>query len=408
MTVCAKSTSSASPIKVLLASVLVQLCLGGVYAWSTFVPPLQEEHGFSSAQTQIIFGTAIAAFTLAMIPAGRSLSRYGPRRLIQISGILFSLGYFLAAASGGSFILMLLGIGVIGGAGIGCGYVCPMITALSWYPHKRGLAIGYVVAGFGAGAIVLVNATALAFNRGIGVLPWFACLGLGYGILLLLCSRWMVLPEKASGVHPVLGTCAEFWKDRKFWALAWGMFCGTFAGLLVIGNLKSIGLDWGVASGAATAAVSLFAVGNAAGRIGWGWLADRFGSRQTIPLLLAIGVVSLAIWQPASGAGAAAFLAVTILIAFVFGGCFVLFAAQVSRIYGPEHLPTIYPFVFLSYGLAALTGPTIGGWLYDSQQDYALAAFIAAAVCGAGAGGFHLLMRNRPEPIQLQAQREVA
>ena len=173
-----KRDESISPKYVLLASTAIQLCLGGVYAWSTFIGPLQQHYGFTAAQTQCIFGVTIATFSLAMIPAGRLLPRYGPRCLTIISGILFALGYLIAAMSEGNFVLMLLGIGVIAGAGIGFGYVCPLVTSLAWYPHKRGLVIGFVVAGFGAGAVVLTTASTAAFAHGIGVLQWFACLAL--------------------------------------------------------------------------------------------------------------------------------------------------------------------------------------------------------------------------------------
>lgn len=394
---------------VLLASVVVQLCLGGVYAWSIFVPPLQKSYGFSAAQTQSIFGVTIATFSLAMIPAGRLLSRHGPRNITKIAGILFTLGYLLAATSGGNYFLLLLGIGVIAGAGIGFGYVCPMVTALSWYPRKRGLVLGYVVAGFGAGAIVLTAASALAFDRGIGVLKWFAYLGLSYGIVLLLCAQRLVLPAGVSrSSTTTTESCRKFWRDGHFWALVLGIFCGTFAGLLVIGNLKPIGLSWGISSGVATGAVFLFAFGNAAGRIGWGVLADRLGSRRMIPLMLMVGAVALMVWPFTASAGPVAFLAVILLIAFSFGGCYVLFAAQVSRFYGSANLPLIYPWVFLANGLAALAGPIIGGWLYDILQDYRLAMFIASAVCAAGGIGFTFMTRIRQVSVHAPTQEEVA
>jgi len=124
--------------------------------------------------------------------------------------------------------------------------------------------------------------------------------------------------------------------------------------------------------------------------------------------MLAVGVSSLANWRSASAAGPAAFLACVILIAFFFGGCFVLFAAQASRIYGWAHFPQIYPWIFLSYGLAALSGPTIGGWLFDSRKDYTPATFIAASVCAIGAVGFALLTRSRQTSAGAEAQEKTA
>jgi MFS transporter, OFA family, oxalate/formate antiporter len=408
MTCMAERAQSISPKFVLLASTIIQICLGGLYAWSTFVGPLQQNYGYTAVQTQCIFGATIATFTLAMIPAGRLLPRYGPRCITTIAGVLFALGYLLAAMSKGNYILMLLGIGVIAGAGIGFGYVCPLVTSLAWFPHNRGLVIGFVVAGFGAGAIVLTTASAIAFAHGISVLQWFVCLALSYGIVLLLCAQRLILPL---GVHlstTVKGPRPKFWSDVHFWSLVLGIFCGTFAGLLVIGNLKPIGLSWGMTSGVATGAVSLFALGNAAGRIGWGWLADRWGSKRIIPLMLLVGAAGLAIWPLASWISPIGFLAVILLIAFFFGGCFVLFAAQVSSFYGSAHLPLIYPWVFLAYGLAALAGPIIGGWLYDLLRNYRLATFIASTVCAAGGISFAFMSRSRQASAYAPVREKVA
>lgn len=390
-----KRTASVSPVAILLASIVIQLCLGGVYAWSTFVGPLRDQYGFTATQTQCIFGVTIATFTLVMIIAGRLLPRYGPRRITTIAGILFALGYGLAAASAGNYFLILLGIGILVGAGIGCGYACSLTTALNWYPHRRGLVIGLVVAGFGAGAVVLTTCTSLAFAHGIAVLHWFAWLAVGYGVVLLLCAQLLTVPANCSSPASATLSPPRFWGDFHFWSLVIGIFCGTFAGLLVIGNLKPIGLSWGMSAGVTTSAVSLFAVGNAAGRIGWGWLADRWDARPLIPLMLAVGAVSLSVWSCTAGGSAGAFLILVVLIAFFFGGCFVLFATQVTQRYGAESFPLIYPWVFLAYGLAALVGPMIGGWLYDILHDYRPATFIAAGTCGAGAIVVALMMRVR-------------
>jgi MFS family permease len=114
----------------LTAGCLIQIILGGVYAWSTFVPHLQAAHGLTNGQSGAIFGTSILAFTLAMIVAGRVLPAHGPQVTAAIAAALFASGYLLAGASGGSFPVLFIAIALITGAGIGFGYVCPLLPPL--------------------------------------------------------------------------------------------------------------------------------------------------------------------------------------------------------------------------------------------------------------------------------------
>ncbi len=389
---CAETPDARQGLWMLAGSTLVMLCLGGVYAWSTFVPALQSQYGYSNVQTQLVFGVSICSFTVTMIISGRLLPRIGPRRLTLISAALFTAGYLLASLSGGVYALVLMGIGVLAGAAIGCGYVAPLAVTPRWFPHHHGLAMGVVTAGFGGGAVALSNAGAWALHAGMPVLQWFAWQAIGYGLVLAVCSRLMSTPPAAavdsddSAMHALPVT------DATFWALVLGMFCGACAGLLVVGNLKPIGLDWGLHTRTATAAVSVFAVGNAVGRLTWGWLADRWPARKLATGMLLTGSAMLAMW-PVTSAWGAAYLVVTLCIAFYFGGCFVLFAAIVSDMYGDTNLPITYPWIFLAYGFSALVGPPVGGWLSDQTGAYQTAVGIAAVTCLLGAAGYELLMR---------------
>jgi OFA family oxalate/formate antiporter-like MFS transporter len=169
------------------------------------------------------------------------------------------------------------------------------------------------------------------------------------------------------------------------------MFCGTFAGMLVIGNLKPMALAVGIPDLMATAAISVFAIGNAAGRITWGWACDRTDERM-IPVKLAALAVPLVLlaWVHS----AALFVAVSFAIGFGFGACFVVYAAQVASRYGLARVGGVYPLVFLSYGLAGIVGPPLGGWLYDSTSSYTPAIALSCGVVGAGFVGSILLLRK--------------
>lgn len=369
---------------VLAASLAVFACLGAVFGWSAFVPALRSAHGLSALQTQVLFSLTVASFTVTTVIAGRWMGRYGPRRVTVLGGVLFGAGYLTAGASGGRFELMALGVGFLSGAGIGLAYICPLTLCIQWFPERKGLAAGVTVASFGGGAIVLSAWVEALLGRGWPVLEVFQWVGGIYGTIVALGGFLMFRPPAVAGAaaQPQPGL-AELWRDPAFRTLAAGIFSGTFAGLLIIGSLKPIGLAAGLPVRAAVLSISGFAAGNAAGRIGWGWLSDRLGYRA-IPLSLVwMGLSVLAL---TAGRGTApVFLGASFLAGAGFGACFVLYAAQVARRYGAGLVGRVYPVVFLAYGVAALTGPTLGGWLFDRTGSYTPPLLLGAAVVWAGA-----------------------
>jgi OFA family oxalate/formate antiporter-like MFS transporter len=384
---------------ILISSIIIMVCLGGVYAWSIFVMPLMDDHGLSTAQTQFIFGVTIAAFTLAMIFAGRMEKKRGPRLTAIIGAILFGAGYLLASFSGGKFGYLLTGIGILSGAGIAFGYVCSLATPIKWFPHRKGLITGLSVAGFGGGAILLSFIVKLFLESSMPVMEIFRFIGIVYGVVLFLSALVFTVPEATdrenAGTTPKI---TELARDRKLWALFLGMFAGTFAGLLVVGNLKPIGLSYGLDKRAATLAISFLAIGNMTGRIFWGYLSDRLEVNKTI--VGALLFLSLSTFLLLFGAGYPLFF---MLLSFTtglgFGANFVLFAAEVSHVYGIDKLGTVYPFVFLSYGFAGIFGPATGGWLFDVMKTYNTPIILSAVLCACGAAVFTMLMSKNKKIV---------
>jgi len=135
----------------------LQLFLGTVYAWSYFQKPLMEGYGWSNAEVVRAFSLAICCLGLAAAWGGAKLPRFGPRKLIVSGGILFGAGYFLSAAAlyCRSLPLLNFGYGVVGGTGLGLGYVTPVATVAKWFPDRKGLATGMVIMGFGFGALLM-------------------------------------------------------------------------------------------------------------------------------------------------------------------------------------------------------------------------------------------------------------
>jgi MFS transporter, OFA family, oxalate/formate antiporter len=362
---------------VLGAGCLMQMILGGIYAWSEFVPLLKSGYGLTTSQCGLIFGATIAVFTSVMIPAGKFMQRRGARVTALIGALLFAAGYVMASFSQGDFLLLLISLSLVAGAGIGFGYICPLTVAMQWFPDKKGLVTGVSVAGFGAGAIFLsFVAEHLLVTRGMDVMHVFRFIGLGCG-LVAVCSALLLREpprgsgtgiQRASGRRMQVPTGAL--TSRNFLLLCLGMFCGTFAGLLVVGNLKPMALSLGLGSSTATVAISVFALGNAMGRIGWGQVHDRFGSRMTIFLSQAfLGLSMLLFLLPPVPA---LVLSAVLLTGIGFGGCFVVYAASIVEQLGIGLFPRLYPICFLWYGLAALIGPPLGGMIADATGSYGI------------------------------------
>lgn len=387
-----------SGLPVIAASVILQLAIGAIYAWSTIAAALQKQYGLHASQTSSVMGLAVLTFTLVMIPAGRGVARWGPRPMAVLGGILFGLGYLVSSFAQGSYLLILVGAGLLVGTGIGCAYTAPLTTCLAWYPQRKGLMTGLAVTGFGAGALLLSLGVEAMLARGWRVDEVLRAIGIGNGsfaIVAALCLR--MPPERMVGMAESAAESGEAFNVKSlarlnsFWAACLGMFCATFGGLLVIGNLKPIGLSYGIEAAAAGSAVGIFAIGNAVGRLVWGGVYDRL-RRWTLPLALVIQAVLLAVL--AFAREPFAFAVVSGACGFLFGSAFVLYAADLASDFGPKAVSLIYPWVFLAYGFAGLVGPYVGGKIFDVTGSYTLACFAAAFISVSGAVGYMLLRRE--------------
>ena len=385
----------------LIASIIMQTSLGMVYAWSTFVPALEKEHGIDHGSAGMIFGLCIATFTFSMIFGGMLLRKSGPRLTGTIGGLLFLAGYLCGALSDGNGIIMFLGFGVIAGIGIGFAYVCPLTTGVLWFPDHKGLITGLAVAGFGLGGVFFAKAGLHMLNAQIPVLNILEHIGILVGVTVVCCSMFLFVPARQdaekSGERSKINLRKVIVRP-EFQALFAQMFLGTFGGLLVIGNLKPIGLANSLSAETATRAVMLFAVGNAAGRVLWGLWYDRFGKNVIIVcmLLLAIGGAMMGTLPGIGG-----FYSATLITAFAFGGCFVMFAARVADVFGLNRIGDIYPLIFLGYGIAGLAGSPIGGWMLHltGVPLYPCLLVFVLAIAGGAISVFSIIRKDQKSEI---------
>jgi len=385
---------------VVLGALLIQLCLGAIYAWGAFTKAIQDpsgEFGFSATEAQAIFAAGLATFAIVMILAGRWQDKIGPRKVAIMGGLILGLGYLLQGLLGGtSFWSMFFFIGVIGGAGIGLGYVCPIAACVKWFPDLKGFVTGLAVAGFGAGAFIFVKLAGswgnLIAERGInGTFTIFGvifAISVVVGALMLSNPPAGWLPEGYTPPEVKAGTGkaedftqGETVKTGQFWMLWLAFVFSAGAGLMVIGCLKNFGeLEGGLTAAAAGSALGLLALFNGLGRIVWGTVSQKLGARKSISLmtLLQAGML-FALFH--MGSTETALTVAACWIGFNFGGNFALFPLASAESFGTKNLGANYGAMFTAYGVGGIIMPILAGSMWDMLGSYYIAFMVAGFIC---------------------------
>lgn len=397
---------------VVFGAVLIQLCLGVIYAWSVFTPHLKAEpFNFTSTQTQAVFSVGLAAFAISTVFAGRWMTRIGPVFLTRTGGLILALGYVSAKLLGTTFPGMLASIGLLGGIGIGLAYVVPIAVGVKWFPDKKGLVTGLAVAGFGFGALFWIK---LAGSWGglierWGVLNVFFLYGVMFWFLVTLGSIWMKYPpegwkpprlahQKVNGSSEVCAAVEldsrQMLRTPQFYML-WAMFVfGAMAGLMIIGIIQLFGIEalqarakmsaLQAAATAGTAMAVFYAISNGIGRIVWGLLSDKIGRKRAMVLMSLSQATMMALFYHMGGAPALLFLGAAV-IGFNFGGNFALFPAATADYFGNRNVGLNYGWVFTAYGVGGILGPIMAGMFRDWGAERGLTAWLPAFMIGSGA-----------------------
>src|SRR6201996_4849917 len=176
-----------------VAAILLQMALGAVYAWSVFRVPLAKQFHWTISQVTLAFTIAIFVVGFASFFGGLWVRQVGPRVVAMIGGLLYGGGVFLASFSSQGLWWLYLSYGVIGGIGLGFGYIVPISVLVKWFPDRRGLMTGIAVGGFGAGALVTAP-VATRLIQSVGVLHTFAYLGVIYLIVTMATGYFMQNP----------------------------------------------------------------------------------------------------------------------------------------------------------------------------------------------------------------------
>ena len=403
---------------------VLQLCFGTVYAWSFFQTLLVRQSGWTFTETAWAFSVAIFSLGVSAAWAGQVLPRVGPRKLALAGSTLFCGGYLIAglALQMDSVPLFCLGYGVIGGIGIGMGYVTPVATVAKWFPDKKGLATGIVVMGFGVGALLLSKGLApLLVIQAAGDLPAvFFGLGAIFAVILFPASLLMsnpppsesATPASAGGAGPAPDepeTVGAYLKTGQF-ALLWTVFFFNIAAGISIVSFQSELLQevWGLANpslepivlaeyGATLIAVS--SVFNGVGRLFWGLLSDRIGRVAVFRILLSTQMIVFGILMTETNPWVFSVLVCYVLLCF--GGGFATMPPFILDMFGARRMSAIYGAVLTAWAAAGIAGPMYVGYLKDTYPDRAVMYCFLIGILMLGGGYLFSYLLN-DERIRLK------
>ena len=367
---------------------LLQMALGSVYAWSVFRTPLATQFGWSISQITLTFTITILALSCAAFAGGLWLNRSGPRVVAVTGGALYGLGVLLASFTE-RIEWLYATYGLLGGIGLGLGYIVPVTVLVKWFPDRRGLITGIAVGGFGAGALVTAPVATALIER-VGVLSTFAWLGLAYFVAAPLAGWFMRNPPEsgildAPMVHSPLRqgyadyTLGQAVRTRQWWILWLILFLNVTAGISLISQQAPLYQELaGVSAAVAAGMVGLASIGNALGRVFWAWSSDYLTRRATFVLLF---LIQVALFWVLPGLGSAAMLTLAAFaILSCFGGGFGTMPAAVTDYFGPRNVGPIYGLMLSAWGLASLFGPMLLAEMREAIGSYQDALHIIAAL----------------------------
>ena len=398
----------------------INLALGILYAWSIFKGAIEKsiiaggEGAFNWDLVKLNdpYSVCCLVFAFAMILAGKSQDKFGPRITAFIGGVLVALGMFWISQTT-DYVSWVLGFGVLAGMGIGFGYSSATPPALKWFPAaKTGLVAGLVVSGFGLASVYIAPLSEYLLNN-FGVNQSMMI----YGILffVVVCGLSLLLVNPPAGYVPASAgtqvqqakssasqknyTHTEMMKTPVFWLLWVVYFIGSGAGLMVIGSVA--GMAKKSMGGAAFIAVAIMAIGNAAGRIVAGVASDKFGRKATLTALLTFQAVLMLIAIPLVGSEGTSPVLIVLLATFIgfnYGSNLALFPSITKDYFGLKAFGVNYGFLFTAWGVGGFVMSRISQMIKTTTGSFT-SAFILASI---------LLLIGAVLTMRLKAPKAVA
>ena len=389
--ISANGGTASSRWSVAVAGVILQVALGAVYAWSVFRIPLSKSFGWTITEVTFTFTLSILMLGFAAFVGGLWMRKVGPRKVALTAGIFYGVGVFLASFSGGHLWWLYFSYGLLGGIGLGLGYIVPVATLVKWFPDKRGMITGLAVAGFGAGALITAP-IATRLIASVGVLKTFAILGIGYLIAVTVSALFMKDPPPGyvpPGWAPsaaqqrqraaqdfTLSKALHTWQWYALWAL---LFLNTSAGISIISQAAPMAQEiTGVSAVQAAGMVGIISIANGAGRFLWAWFSDLVGRRWVFLTMFLIQAVIFFLMPRVTTFSTFTTLAFIVLLCY--GGGFGTMPAFAADYFGTKDVGSIYGLMLTAWGFAGVLGPTLIATIRQRTGAYSDALTVIALI----------------------------
>jgi MFS family permease len=381
------------------AALAVHLCIGQAYAFSPFNLPMTRLLGITKSlpddwtlpQLGWIFSIAIVCLGLSAATLGRWVERVGPRRAMFASALCFCGGFVVSAL--GIWLhqigIVYLGYGVLGGCGLGIGYISPVSTLIKWFPDRPGMATGMAIMGFGGGALIASPLEVALMNTfrtpgSQGVAETFLALGLIYLVFMLFGAATVRVPAEGwrpagyvpPARQPRLVTSADVKvsdsvRTPQFYLL-WGVLClNVTAGIGVLGQASPMIQEMfpgRVTAATAAGFVGLLSLFNMAGRFAWSSVSDMIGRRNTYTLFFALGIVLYAAVPSIGHLGSISLFVLGFgIIMSMYGGGFATIPAYLRDMFGTMHVGAIHGRLLTAWSLAGVLGPVLVNYIREYQ-----------------------------------------
>ena len=378
---------------ILVAAVIINLCIGTLYAWSVFAKPLGALFSWAPPALALAFTINHGLSPVSMIGGGFIQDKLGSKTTIVVGGLMFTIGLILTGfiSEGSSISMLYLSYSTLAGVGGGVVYAGTMGNTVKFFPDKRGLAAGICAAGYGCGAMLMAPIASYLIEQ-YGILTCFQILGAVFFVVIALAltvtkrapanytpAGWV--PPAASKVQTNTNdnTWTQMIGQGIWWVIMIMLYCGAMSGLMIVAHASPIGqLMFGLPPIKAAFFVSIITLANAVGRVGLGALSEKIGRSNTIMLMYVISALSMlnltfttsVAGFAISGMGAGA----------VFGGFLCLLPPIIGERYGLKNFGVNYGVTFIGFSLAALTGPLLAAKVRVATGDYNQAYWIALGV----------------------------
>ena len=369
-----------------LAAMAIHICIGSVYAWSVYVNPIKSTMEWTLTDVTITFSVAIFFLGLSAALMGKFVERNGPRVAATLAAVLFGLG---TVGSGfaiymESKILLYLTYGVLGGAGLGIGYISPVSMLVKWFPDRRGMATGLAIMGFGFASAISGPAIKLLIDD-VGVSSTFYILGSIYFVVMFTAAQYLAnppegyMPERFSDAinsgkkklkeDLVNITRDEAIKTGRFYGLWIMLFINVTCGIAIISVASPLLQEViGISALAAASAVGLMGIFNGAGRIIWASISDYL-TRPIVFILFFVTQI-IAFYMLTTVTSILIFQVLLYYIMMCYGGAFASIPAYIGDIFGTKELGAIHGYILTAWALAGLVGPIIIAYVKDTTGSY--------------------------------------